>query len=187
MRRNLITKNSLSHDNVNNRIRAIAVYAVKFIKNGHRGRYLPTNWRNSVWNSPKKQLNLAFWFASWRNSWGNSPIGGIRGEIRQLAKLLLAKTGIGDGILHQGAQHLAHALQSNAVREVLFSSVTCQLLCFNTQTLTILNLYANRIGAEGAQHLAHALQSNAVREVLSSSVTYQLIPFNTDTHYAGSL
>jgi hypothetical protein len=34
-------------------------------------------------------------------SYTDSPIGEIRGEIRQLAKLLLAKTGIGDGILHQ--------------------------------------------------------------------------------------
>ncbi len=59
------------------------------------------NWQGSIWNSPKKQLFLIYGFANWRNSWWNSPIGEIRGEIRQLAKLLLAKTGIGDGILHQ--------------------------------------------------------------------------------------
>jgi hypothetical protein len=34
----------------------------------------------------------------------------------------------------EGAQHLAHALQTNAVRQVLLSSVTYQPLCFDTDT-----------------------------------------------------
>ena len=40
----------------------------------------------------------------------------------------------GNNIGAEGAQHLAHALESNAVREVLPSSVTYQLLYFNTDT-----------------------------------------------------
>jgi hypothetical protein len=40
----------------------------------------------------------------------------------------------GNYISDKGAQYLAHALQSNVVREVLYSSVTCKLLCFNTDT-----------------------------------------------------
>jgi Ran GTPase-activating protein (RanGAP) involved in mRNA processing and transport len=85
----------------------------------------------------------------------------------------------------EGAQLLAHALQSNAVREILSSSITYQVLCL-IQTLTILNLMKNNIGDAGAQHLAHALQSNAVGEVVLTSVTYQLLCFNIDTHHTAS-
>ena len=53
----------------------------------------------TVWNSPTKQLFLIYRFANWRISWGSSPIGEVRQEFRQLAKLPLAKTGIGDKIL----------------------------------------------------------------------------------------
>jgi UDP-3-O-acyl-N-acetylglucosamine deacetylase len=77
---------------------------------------------------------------------------------------------------------LAHALQSNTVREVLSSSVTYHTV--SIQTLTTLNIYGNKIGDEGARHLGHALQNNAVREVLSLSITYQLLCFNTDTHHS---
>jgi hypothetical protein len=50
--------------------------------------------------------------------------------IQTLTILNLSWNNIGDA----GAPHLAHALQSNAVREILSSSVTYQLLCFNTDT-----------------------------------------------------
>jgi hypothetical protein len=73
--------------------------------------------------------------------------------------------------------------KSNTVREVLSPSVSSQLLCFNTQTLTTPNLDGNQIGDEGAQHLAHALQSNAVKEVSSSSAASLLLCFNLDTHH----
>src|SRR6202034_4343495 len=35
------------------------------------------------------------------------------------------------------------------------------------QTLTILHLYDNQIGAKGAEHLANALQQNKVTELIS--------------------
>jgi len=47
----------------------------------------------------KKTIKSGILIRQLADSWGNSPIGGIRGESRQLAKLLLAKKGIGDGIL----------------------------------------------------------------------------------------
>jgi hypothetical protein len=64
----------------------------------------------------------------------------------------------------EGAQYLAHALQTNAVRLV----PPCQSHTISyvlIQTLTTLDLDRNEIGAEGLQHLVNALQSNTVREV----------------------
>ena len=55
-----------------------------------------------------------------------------------------------------------------------------------TQTLTSLNLYDNKIGAEGAQHLASALQVNTVRLDSLHLTSYLLSSFHTDTHIAES-
>jgi hypothetical protein len=51
-------------------------------------------------------------------------------SIQTLTTLNLYVNNIGD----EGAQHLAHASKSNAVRKVLSSLITCQLWCFNTDT-----------------------------------------------------
>jgi hypothetical protein len=50
--------------------------------------------------------------------------------IQTLTTLNVAYNNIGD----EGAQHLTNALQSNAVRDVLFLSNMYQLLCSNTDT-----------------------------------------------------
>jgi hypothetical protein len=76
----------------------------------------------------------------------------------------------------EGAQYLAHALQTNAVRLV----PPCQSHTISyvlIQTLTTLDLDRNEIGAEGLQHLANALQSNTVREltVVGNNVSAEMV------------
>jgi hypothetical protein len=86
---------------------------------------------------------------------------------------------------NEGAKHLAHALQSNIVRQVFLpqSHIHCYALI---QAPITLNLQSNGISAEGAQHVACGLQSNTVRQVFPPAITYSLSCFNIDTHHAES-
>ncbi len=61
----------------------------------------------------------------------------------------------GNQIDDKGAEHIAHALQSNVVRELLLSSITYSYHYRSIQTLTTLNLVANIIGNKGVQYLSN--------------------------------
>jgi hypothetical protein len=78
----------------------------------------------------------------------------------------------------EGAQYIGNALQTNTVREILFSFYCCCL----AQCLKTLNLLSNKIIDGGVGYVATALQSNMVRNVYKSSIKCLLLSINTDTY-----
>jgi hypothetical protein len=87
-----------------------------------------------------------------------------------------------NGIIDEGAQHLANALQHKKVRK-LPSNLFLMHLSNSIQTLTTLTLTRNRITDEGAQHLSNALQQSTVKLVLHSSISYVSVLINAGVHY----
>ena len=66
----------------------------------------------------------------------------------------------------------------NKIKFIFSSSIQID---FFTQTLTELNLYENKIGAEGAKYLSGALRVNKVSPIFSSSTQKAQIDFFTQT------
>ena len=66
----------------------------------------------------------------------------------------------------------------NKIKFIFSSSIQID---FFTQTLTELNLYENKIGAEGAKYLSGALRVNTVSRIFSSSTQKTHSDFFTQT------
>jgi len=84
--------------------------------------------------------------------------------IKTLTTLHLSYNEIG----HEGAKHIANALQCNKVIYFLLFATPSKRHFI--QTLTTLYLSYNRIGDQGVKHLANALRENTVINVLFSLV-----------------